>query len=68
MLISITDKRIKNYEQLRQPSEPKLLLSLGSSGQLVLYLFTYEKKEFRTFLLKIDRQLLEAVWSSSFLS
>jgi hypothetical protein len=44
---------------------PKLFLSLGSSGQLVLYLCTYEKKEYRTFLLKIDRPLLEAVWSSS---
>jgi hypothetical protein len=38
---------------------------LSSAGQLVLYLFTYQPKEFRTFLLKIDRKLLKSVSPSA---
>jgi hypothetical protein len=53
------DYRIKNYGELQDLNRDKYLVTLSASGEVTFHLVVHIFKEFKTFVVRLDNQLLK---------
>ena len=54
-------QRLWCYKELKSLEGIKYLITIGSLGELSLYVVTYFPKEFKTFMIKVDSYTLNHI-------